>query len=362
MGKKEVTNLEIGNERVIDKNTEIIKFEGTNTDFFWRIYGEVINPKCRLVIPPTHQAIYIKDGRLQDVLESGMYNIFETVKKGFLGIGKKVDATTLDIIFMNRTIKFNAFWGTYNPIPLRDPITEIPVSLRGNGEFEVGIDNPKKFYLEIVGTEKNFNLDSLRERLAVKMMAYIEPVIAKTMKDLCLSYIDIAQHKKEIADSILPTVNEMFVRDCGLKVYSFTIGVLKIADEEMEAIEENLAERRREIKEKLEAKELAAELERLEDKKFDKEVFLRLLEQADRNKYYEVLKIAAANQNNNNNGNNNGAARFCPQCGHSYEPGTRFCPHCGNRLPGDKLVCPECGRELSSDTRFCPDCGHKIER
>ena len=358
MGKKEVTTLEIGNEKVLDKNAEVIKFEGTNTDFFWRIYGEVINPKCKLVVPPTHQAIYIKDGHLQDILGPGMYDIFETVKKGFLGLGKKVDATTLDIIFMNRTIKFNAFWGTFNPIPLRDPLTDIPVALRGNGEFEVGIDNPKKFYLEIVGADKTFNLDSLRERLSVKMMAYIEPVIAKTMHDLCLSYISVAQHKKEIADSILPTVNEMFIKDCGLKVYSFTIGVLKIADEEMEAIEECLAERRREIKEKRDAKELALEIERLDDKKFERELLLKLIEQADRNKYFEVLKIQAQNASNNNGAH--GGGRFCPNCGHSYQPGTKFCSNCGQRLPGDKVFCPKCGNEVKSDAKFCSNCGHKM--
>ena len=356
MSKENIKVLDIGNEHVLDKDTDIIKFEGTNTDFFWRIYGEVINPDCQLVVPPTHQAIYIKDGKLQDILESGKHPIFEVTKKGFLGLGKKVDATTLDIIFMNRTIKFNALWGTMNPIPLRDPYTEIPVSLRGNGEFEVGIDNPKKFYLEIVGADKNFTLDSLRERLAVKMMAYIEPVIAKTMRDLRLSYIDIAQHKKEIADSILPEVNEMFVKDCGLKVYSFTIGVLKIADQEMEAIEECLALRRKEIKEKADAKELALELERLDDKMFEREILLKLIEQADRNKYYEVLKIEAEHGGKHKGKGGN----FCPDCGHSYEAGTKFCPECGHRLPGANVKCPKCGTEMDSATKFCPECGHKM--
>lgn len=359
MSKKEVVRLEIGEERIINKDTEIIKFEGTNSDFFWRIHGEVINPNCRLVVPPTHQVIYVKDGRLQDVLESGMYDIFEVVKKGFLGFGKKVDATTLDIIFMNKTIKFNALWGTVNPIPLRDPITEFPVTLRGNGEFEVGIDNPKKFYLEIVGAEKNFNLDSLRERLAVKMMSYIEPVIAKTMRDLHLSYIDIAQHKQELSNSILPKINEMFVKDCGLKVYSFTIGVLKIKDEEMYMIEEYLENRRNEIKEKLEAKELAAELERLDDKQFEREVLLKLIEQADRSKYYEVLKIAAAN---NNTTLNKAGSHFCPECGHSYEQGTKFCIQCGHRLPGNITHCLKCGEKLESNVKFCPNCGEKVGR
>lgn len=356
MKKKNITTLNVGDSSVLKPNTSLIRFEGSNTDFFWRIYGDVINPDVKIVVPPTHQAIYIKDGILQDILEAGSHNVFQTVNKGFLGIGKKVDSTVVDIIFMNKTIKFNALWGTHNPILLRDTLTEIPVTLRGNGEFEVGIDNPKKFYLEIVGADKRFDLESLQKRLHVKMMSYIEPVIAKVMHEKIFSYIDIPMYKKDIAESILPEVNEMFIKDCGLKVLSFTIDFLGIEDEEITAIENELAERKREIKEKRNSKELAEEIERYDDKSWERSLVLKKLEMADRDKYYEVLKIIG---NKKDVLGTNGSS-FCPNCGHSYENGMKFCVGCGMRLPGGKTCCPNCGQELDGSAKFCFSCGHKM--
>ena len=349
--KNEITNLKIGNTAVLDPQTTLIRFEGSNTDFFWRIHGDVMNPDVKIVIPPTHQAIYIKDGHLQNVLESGTYPVFETVKKGFFGIGRKVDATVVDIIFMNRTIKFRAFWGTHNPIMARDPLAGLAVTLRGNGEFEVGIDNPKKFYLEIVGADESFTLDSLRERLHVRMMSYIEPVIARVMHDKQISFVDIPMHKREISDAIQPIVNDLFVKDCGLKVHSFTIDYLGISDEDIAAITSALASRQADDREKEETKAANAEQERLDDKEWDRAVQAKKMEMEDNANYYEVLKIT---------GNAKMRGHFCPNCGHSYEVGMKFCPGCGNRLASEKTVCPECGQELQSDAKFCFQCGHKI--
>lgn len=349
--KNEITNLKIGNAAVLNPQTALIRFEGSNTDFFWRIHGDIMNPDVKIVIPPTHQAIYIKDGHLQNVLESGTYPVFETVKKGFLGLGRKVDATVVDIIFMNRTVKFRAFWGTHNPIMARDPVTNIPVTLRGNGEFEVGIDNPKKFYLEIVGADESFTLDSLRERLHIRMMSYIESVIAKVMREKNISYTDIPIYKREISDAILPIVNDLFVKGCGLKVHSFTIDYLGIPDNEITAIESAVASTKEKEQSKAETKEVNAEQERLDDKKWDRAVQAKKMEMEDNANYYEVLKV-------NDNAKTRG--HFCPNCGHSYETGMNFCPGCGKQLANEKAVCSECGQEIKGDAKFCPQCGHKI--
>lgn len=379
MAKKEITTLNVGADSILNKDTELIRFEGTNQDFFWRIYGDVINPKCELVVPPTHQAIYIKDGVLQDVLEGGKYPIFEKKRSGFLGIGKKMDSAVVDIIFMNRTIKFNAKWGTKTPVLLRDPITEIPVHVRGYGEFEVGVANPKQFYLQIVGADKNFTLETLRERLYTRMLSYFGDAMMKIMHDKIMSYMDIQYFMKDIGDSLVPYLNDLFVRECGLNVFSFTVSNMGIDDEEVDQIEKALAERRQELKMKQDKMEIVAELERLEDRanarkdyeeeaKWQRELILKQLEIADKEKYYEVLKILAEHSQNKfgniNIAENNPlppkGGNYCPECGHAYEKGAKFCPGCGKKLPGHDDKCPECGHKVDSGAKFCPNCGHKM--
>ncbi len=351
---KIISDFEMGTG-TFDPKTEIIKFEGDNDQLFWRVAGEIINPKAQIVIPETHSAIYIKDGVMQNILEGGRHQVFE-LKKGLFGY-KKVDAVTLDIIFMSKTCKLKVLWGTKAPIKLRDTDTNIPVTLRGHGEFEVQICNPRKFYLEVVGSDKNFNIQNIRDRLQVRMLSYIEPVISDFMKDEKLSYVDIASSKRKMSDAVLPTISKLFENDYGLKVYSFTIAEISIADEEIEAIENELESRRLEEKDKKNAKEIVDELERLKDKELEREVYLKKLEQEDTDKYYEVLKMLGW-PNGKPNGGNGG--QFCPNCGSPYNATMKFCPGCGKALPGGKKICSKCGNENSSESMFCSNCGNKL--
>lgn len=356
MKKQAITTMNVGDSSVLNANTELIRFEGRNDDFFWRTYGDVLNPKCKIVVPPTHQAVYIKDGKMQDILEGGTYSVFEVVKKGFLGIGKKIDATVVDIIFMNRTAKCKVAWGTPSPINFRDALTDLPISVRGNGEFEVRIKNAKKFYLEIVGADKDFTIESLQERLAVRMMSFVSPAIAKVIHEKMLTYIDFMPQINEIATAIYPVVKELFEKECGLEICSFTLAKLDISEEEKILIEEFLAQQRLELKEKRDALEIAAELERLADKEWERNLILKKLELADKEKYYEVLKIIG-DKNNNRTGV---GSSFCPTCGKAIESNMKFCTGCGQRLAGFKQRCPECGKELDSGASFCSDCGKKL--
>jgi rubrerythrin len=354
--EKSISEFDIIQTEKLDPNTDVIKFEGDNSVFFRRVSGDFVNPLLQISVPETHRVIYIKNGQMQEVLDAGLYPVFQ-VQKGLFGHIKKVDAVTLDIIFISKTCKVKVLWGTREPIRSRDPLTQIPVTIRSNGEFTIQIDNPKKFYLEIVGADKVFNIESLKERLAARMLSFVEPVIAKYMHDKQMSYVDVSAEKKNIQDTILPEVDKMFVEEDGLKCSSFTIYSISIDDAQMEAIEDKLAQERDELKEKKDAKEIAAEVERLGDKEWERSLLLKNLEQADRDKYYEVLKVLGWPDAN---GAGKSGGHFCPKCGHSYEQGMKFCPGCGNPLPGGKTVCPKCGKENPSDAAFCFNCGTKL--
>lgn len=341
-------------EALLEEDTDLIRFEGSNKSLFWRIHGDLINKDCKIVVPPTHQVIFIKDGKLQDILEPGTHKVFDVVKRGFLGIGKKLDSTVVDVIFVSKTVKLNCLWGTRNPIYKTDLFTNLPVSLKGNGEFEVSINNPKKFYLEIVGSDKHFTLESLKERLAGRMLLSIEDVISEVISSRSLTYLDISQHKKEISNAILPIINKMFINDCGLTLHSFTVSHLAIDDNEREAIEKQLKEERERLSNKADAREIANELQSYKDKKWKQDLILKNLEMADKAKYYEVLKLIGDKEDVSH------GHRFCPDCGTEYKDGMKFCPNCGKRLSVGKIKCPNCGKEIDGGSKFCPFCGEKI--
>ena len=351
------TNIELNmGINTLDPKAEYIKFEGDNSQLFWRVAGDICNPKAEIIIPETHNAIYVKDGVMQNLLDAGRHPIFD-VKKGLFGT-KKVGAVSVDVVFMSKTCKLKVLWGTRTPISGRDFMTQIPVEIKANGEFEVQISNPRQFYLELVGSDKSFTVDALRERLIVRMLSYIEPEIASFMQRENISYIDIAANKRKLADNILPAISKLFSEDYGLKVFSFTIADIMIGDEEKAKIEDELKARRVEEKEKKDAKEVAAELERLADKEWDREVYLKKLDQEDHDKYLEVLKILGWSSDA---ANRKGKGQFCPNCGAPINATMKFCNNCGKPLAGaGKRICPKCGRENESGAAFCSNCGEKL--
>lgn len=350
---KTIKDLNVGSN-TLDPKTQFIKFEGDNETLLWRTSGRIMNAKAEIIVPETHCAVYIKDGVMQNILEGGRHPVFETKKVLFFT--KKNDAVDIDLVFLSKTCKLRVLWGTRSPIKLRDDITEIPVTVRANGEFSVNVATPRQFYLELVGADKNFTLQSLKERLATRLLSYIEPVIASFMKNEKLSYVDISANKRKMSDAILPEVANLFLADYGLKVFDFTIADVSIADEEIRAIEDELAYRREEIKDKKNAKEIADELERLKDKEWEREIYLRNLEMADKDKYYEVLKILGWP----NGKPNGGLGVFCPNCGNQVGPTMAFCPNCGKPVGNGKKHCPKCGAENENTSSFCCKCGTKL--
>ena len=101
-------------------------------------------------------------------------------------------------------------------------------------------------------------------------------------------------------------------------------------------------------------RKLQAELERLDDKQWEREMYLKRLEQEDKAAYYEVLKVVGSK------GGATAAGAFCPNCGHSYENGAAFCPGCGKKLAAATVTCPKCGKTYPGDTAFCSACGTKL--
>ena len=342
------------------KNLTIIdldELELTNNDLFIRKSCTDLDKKAQLIVEDTHTAILIKDGEMANTLPSGRYPIFDKSDKNVYKV---------DVIYMSKTAKLRAFWGTINKLNLRDPQTDLRIEVGANGEYEVQVKDPRKFYEELVGADKSFDLEKLKERLQFRLLSEIEPVIAKIMREDNLSYIDLAENKKLISQKVLPVLSKMFEREYGLSLFSFTISKVFIPTEYIDAIEKELATRRMEAKAEKTAKEWVAELERLEDRQFEKELKLRELESNDYEKYLEVCKIIGWNKADKKDfgptHTPTAKGGFCTKCGHAYSDGDMFCPGCGNKLGGktNKNVCDKCNHENAPDARFCAKCGNKL--
>ena len=212
------------------KDLQVIKYEGDNTELFKRISADGLEPDARIVVPETHNAIFIKDGILMDTLQSGSYEIFEEKSK------RKCKNVSVEVIYLSKTARLKVMWGTKTRFSFRDPETDVPVKVGAHGEFEVQISNPRKAYMVLIGAEDEYTVQDLKERLATRMLSKVEPAIAGAMRSGGLTFDRMSEHKDEIAQSVLPVLSKMFEEDYGLKMFSFTIASVVISDEDIAAI------------------------------------------------------------------------------------------------------------------------------
>ena len=362
---KKLTNLESGKDNLSSSkpsSLRYIKFEGDNNELFWRFQADILNPDAEIIVPETHVCIFVKDGMFMDELKGGRHPIFE-YKKKFGLFKQKVGAVSVDLVFISKTARLKVMWGTNDPFNFRDELTDMLIHVRAYGEFEVRVANPRKFYSELVGSDKNFTIEDLQRRLLGRLLSEVEPIIYKTLKVNHISFDEISLYKLDIAKSIKSSLSEMFLNDYGLEVCSFVIGNINPLEEEIEILESKRERLKIKQEAKLNAKEIAAEIERLSDKEFERNKILHDLESKDRDKYYEVLKILGWPSTNNHVSkvSDTSNKKICPTCKTIYDSSVSFCPKDGTKLVvvTNKNICPSCHKEIANDVVFCPYCGHK---
>ncbi len=374
---KKVTKLENGSDEIEQiseksaKNLRYIKFEGDNNALFWRFQADVLNPNAEIIVPETHTVIYVKDGMFMDELHGGRYPIFEQKKKLFGLVTQKVGAVSVDLVFISKTARLRVYWGTPDPFSFRDELTDLLIHIRAYGEFEVRVSNPRKFYAELVGSDKNFTISDLQNRLLGRLVSEAEPVVYKTIKENHISFDEISMYKLEIAASIKESLSKIFAEDYGLEICSFVVGNISPLNEEIDMLEQRRHSINKKREDKKDAKEIAAELERLSDKAFERNKILRQLESQDRDKYFEVLKILGwptdggqpkATAKQAKKAVAKGEKKICPICKAKYVGDIQFCPRDGGKLEKyATTTCPNCHKELPADVTFCPYCGHKVQ-
>lgn len=333
---------------------QVIKFEQNlcnakvddNEILFVRVNDIVMKKDARFEVPITHDAIVIKGGGDMRYYKSGNYDVFTDKKEA----KKWKKGMSVEIIYIPKDTRVLIKWGTPNRLRYRDEASNKVITVGARGEFDVSVTNPEQFFRKVVGVKKEFNLMEFRKRFSETVATEFADIFLKIIDEKHLTYDKFTANKKGIGDSMGDILSPMFERDWGLSVLNFKIADFDLLDEDMEAIEDAAAEQGRQEK----LKEYLAELERLDDKQWEREKYLRQLELQDKAAYYEVLKVAGSKPEEKKE------ELKCPNCGLEYKPTDKFCPHCGKHVSKEPRICPDCGKANDSAATFCANCGKKL--
>lgn len=382
---------------------DFVEFSGDNTEIFKVVdVGSKIRNNTVAIVPPTHNALIIRNGVIVNVCSEGEYPLTE----------KGVTIHSLKVIYISKTAKVTINWGTklYQRIEYRDPKVGKPVSVGAFGIMDVRVSDPKKFYLDLVANfGQVFSLENLQERIRTLVVDDTIKAIDKVINDKKLSYLEFISAKYDVQTQVGNYLSDKFTDEFGFEVSNFIIENLNITKEQEEELKQLYAEDSSFDREKilLERKQTIEELERKaersrkeairddkdiddflyerqrdrereqneyerkmrhedEDRAWAREDKARDVEERLQNKHMDTVKDieicrseaekAKAQSVKNNVGHH------CSMCGASYEAGAKYCPKCGTVLPREDIStkCSDCGTEIPWGVTFCPNCGRKF--
>lgn len=321
---------------------------------FLRVSDEITSKKVTVEINDNYCAYIIKGGSDVRYYEKGPVEIFDNRsevkdwKKGF----------SVDVIYMPKKPTFKVNWGTQAPFKYRDEASNKVVKVTANGileEFE--ITNSMQFYGKIIGMRKKLTVGEFKKRFIEVINDDFVNVFLKTIKELKLTYDQFDEAKKEISERVWNVLGSYFENSFGCTFHRFIIRQVGISEDDENAIEESAAEKAKQKK----MQEYLAELERLEDKQWEREKYLRNLELQDKAAYYEVLKVIGHPKGGDNGAKTaKPATVYCPHCGAVVKMGDIYCSLCGKRVVKQKKTCPHCGKINEEESVFCTNCGTKL--
>lgn len=400
----------IGNYK--KNETPVINYEGPNDVFVWKHPCEDFFTGAQLIVHETQEALFFRNGQALDLFQSGRH-VLETENLPLLSrllrkpFGGQVPFHA-EVYYINKVTCMDIMWGTAQPVLVQDPVYEIILPVRANGQFAIRVVDSRKLLMKLVGTISGFSKDTLVQYFRGMLLTRIRDLIAKKMVTDRMTFLEIQTKINDISDALRIQMAPEF-EEYGLELVNFFTNAITIPEDNPDYVRIRKAlvgSKEREIL----AKGKRAEMD-----------LMGYTYQQQRT--FDVLERAAANEGSGSDMMNAGmgltmgmgvggmlsgamgnaygmnmnqpqqqaqtptadkncakcgaalpnGAKFCLECGEKVvdiKEGHIICPKCGEQVPKAKFClncgqtlagnCPECNEELPEGAKFCMNCGHKM--
>lgn len=199
-------------------------------------YGNEIKNGAQLTVREGQTAVFVNEGQLADVFESGMYElttrnlpILSTLKGWKYGFESPFKA---EIIFVSSRIITGFGWGTPSPFRLRDPEYGI-LETTARGHFSFHVIDPGNFIKNVVGTDGEFTKDEIRDRLRKKFVTEAISAIAESGK----SFYQIAGQYHELSLQLKKRVEVAFFDHYGIALDDTSIQSIDLSERSVQKVE-----------------------------------------------------------------------------------------------------------------------------
>lgn len=351
---------------------DVIKNSGPGELLIWLNEEEDFNTNSTLIVGESEEALFFKDGVIEQVFDSGKYSLstnnypFISRIRNILTGG--ISTFNCKVYFVRKAHSMEIMWGTDTPIQLRDPIQGLVTSIQARGSYKIMVDDSKKFLIKMVGNNIKFvTQDELKLFFRNEFLQYIKSAIAKYIKSSKEEIFGICSEQDTLAENISPSIQNS-LNAYGIRLVKFIISGIDIPanDPNRQKLEEAYVQKR---------------IMNLMGEDWAKQQSVEILRDLAKNPGSGGLAAAGAGvgvglaaggvfgemarhaletpSSTNLEKNLHFPVVACQNCGANNPQNAKFCSNCGTSLAKKKVFCCECGAELDVSAKFCPSCGTK---
>jgi len=219
-------------DRLTAQFIEIIEWVDDSRDtmvYRFPVYAKEIKNGAKLVVREGQAAVFIREGKLADVMSPGTYTL-DTKNLPVLStlLGWKYGFESpfkCEVYFVSTRQYTDLKWGTQNPIMMRDADFGV-VRLRAFGAYAVRISDPGLFIKEIVGTDGQFESDQISDYLRDMLLQGFAEALGKAK----VPALDLASNYKEIGSALSKDIASDF-QEHGLALTRFLISNISVPPE-----------------------------------------------------------------------------------------------------------------------------------
>lgn len=213
---------------------DVIKNSAPSHLLVWRQPEEDFNTNSTLIVMPGEEAVFIKNGNIEQVFDSGTYRLstenypfISRLRNAFAG---GISTFNCVIYFFRKAHSMEILWGTDSPIQVRDPVVQIATSIQARGSYKVQINDAAKLLTKMLGNNVFFLAQQeLNDYFVSEIQQHIKSLLAKEIRASHQEIMGICAEQDVLANQIHPILQEM-LDAYGLKLITFTIAALDIPD------------------------------------------------------------------------------------------------------------------------------------
>lgn len=354
--------------------TDVIKNTGNGDLLIWLNGEEDFNTYSTLIVAESEEAIFVKDGKIEEVFTEGRYHLktnnYPFISRLVNSLSGGISTFNCKVYFVRKAVTMELFWGdTVQVIDKAIDSDGISANVYAQIAYKVRILDSKKFLTKLLGNNISFmKQDELKNYFRGEFSHIIGKNIREYFNTSEKEIIIQCQNYEEIKNKIKEPIANSLI-EYGIQLVSLNIADIGVPESDpymqiyMETRTQSVADMAKRIKE---AKAAKAEQEILGINWAEQKSAEILKDLANNDGSIGIMAgvsgdngiMSQLSQNIGSHIEHNLNEIICPNCKTPNKMEAKYCMECGMKLDN---ICKKCGKELQKDEKYCSQCGTKRE-